>query len=111
MLSILRDYKGKKWERERVPGSEKCKDCGKAPEHYHKPGCNMEPCPACGEQLLSCDCDFMEASYQVFDDNHQLNPLEDAVKFASDKDVISISTHQHQGIYKMVLMVTVFYWR
>lgn len=37
----------------------KCHDCGinndgKSMHHF---GCDMEECPACGGQLLSCDCD------------------------------------------------------
>jgi len=34
----------------------RCHDCGVKIGHYHHPGCDMEICPRCGEQLISCDC-------------------------------------------------------
>lgn len=34
----------------------KCHDCGCRAGKYHHPGCDMETCPVCGEQLLSCGC-------------------------------------------------------
>ena len=34
----------------------KCHDCGVKWGKYHKPGCDMERCPKCGGQLISCDC-------------------------------------------------------
>ncbi len=33
-----------------------CGDCGAKYGEQHLPGCDIERCPACGLQLISCDC-------------------------------------------------------
>ncbi len=34
----------------------RCGDCGAMPGFYHHGGCDIEECPRCDGQLLSCDC-------------------------------------------------------
>ncbi len=35
-----------------------CHDCAVTKGQYHVPGCDVEQCPACGEQMLGCGCDI-----------------------------------------------------
>jgi hypothetical protein len=34
----------------------RCHDCLVHPGGFHHPGCDVESCPRCGGQLLTCDC-------------------------------------------------------
>ena len=39
------------------PGpAQRCHDCNITHGGYHHPGCDMERCPRCGGQLISCGC-------------------------------------------------------
>jgi hypothetical protein len=44
------------WHADRVP----CHDCRVIKGEFHVPSCDVEECPLCGGQFISCDCPFDE---------------------------------------------------
>lgn len=42
---------GKNWTSDRS-----CHDCGATKGQFHHPGCDMEECPECHGQAISCAC-------------------------------------------------------
>ena len=34
----------------------RCGDCACLPGKFHHSGCDMEECPDCGRQIISCEC-------------------------------------------------------
>lgn len=49
----------------------RCGDCGVAPGKWHHLGCDIQECPTCGGQLLSCDCRFDEDGDDIDDEYDQ----------------------------------------
>ncbi len=47
-------------ESSRRTGRARCGDCGVLGGGWHHPGCDLQRCPACGRQLVSCGCRFDE---------------------------------------------------
>lgn len=44
----------------RRTNNDRCGDCGVTRGGWHHPGCDLQRCPACGGQLISCGCLFDE---------------------------------------------------
>lgn len=42
-----------------------CHDCGVVRAMLHVPGCDVESCPACGAQAITCGCDRLEGEADV----------------------------------------------
>lgn len=73
-FGYVRTFSGKYVRRFKVgeeghiqPG-ERCGDCGALYGNYHHPGCDIERCPICAGQLLSCDCDISHFAINNFEE-------------------------------------------
>lgn len=45
----------------------RCADCGVRPGAHHHPGCDMEECPRCFGQRISCECNDEDSGLSEVD--------------------------------------------
>jgi hypothetical protein len=73
LFDRIRHGQEKDWGRRKV--TEICHDCAAVPGQYHVPGCDMEECPLCGVQAITCGC------------THEAMTREQASVWENDEDV------------------------
>lgn len=46
------------YTREKHDEDDPCGECGVTKGGFHHPGCDLERCPLCGGQAITCGCDL-----------------------------------------------------
>ena len=64
-------------------GWRRCGDCGVEPGGFHHLGCDMQDCPRCGRQLLSCGCPWAEWGEDDDPDDEDFGDESDLVEITS----------------------------
>ena len=66
-----------------------CHDCGAKPGEYHHPGCDMERCPVCHAQLITCNCKGNKRALRDCPETELLGMCMDAIDdaYRNDGDV------------------------
>ena len=69
-------YRRRRWGHEhRWPRTRgRCGDCNVLPDQLHHLGCNIEECPVCNHQLITCGCLDDDEDDDTFDDPDDFDP-------------------------------------
>ena len=83
-----------------------CHDCDAKEGEFHQFGCDMERCPFCGGQLVSCGCMYIKLGYdyQPKTYNHDTGQMEGHPTNGLPKDVYQkgVSDEEWQRYQEMV---------
>lgn len=83
MIEFVKDQK-------RVP----CHDCTCQVGEHHVPGCDMERCPKCGMQLISCGC-FVKFRSGLNEDG---DPIDESTEYFDEEEFAKYPTEKWSGI-------------
>ena len=62
-----------------IDGEEQCHHCGAETGEYHSLGCMGEGCPKCGNLLVTCTCNVMDAEGKAISTRRLYNQINNAI--------------------------------